>query len=128
VGLPGGADPDCRRVFPAKADWDLDCWEFYRQLIALRHRYQCLQLGDYKILATAGMGYIFQRQYGDETLIIAVNPGDKSLEISLGPEIVDLGQLIQTVFITNIAIEICHNSLGLLLNLLPCSGIIFHII
>ncbi|MBE9242563.1 glycoside hydrolase family 13 protein [Synechocystis salina] len=127
VGLAGGADPDCRRVFPAKTDWDLDCWEFYRQLIALRHRYQCLQLGDYKILVTAGMGYAFQRQYGDETLIIAVNAGDNVTEISLSPEILDLDKIerIESIFTTDSQIEIQQTPSVLSVTMPPQSGKIF---
>ena len=43
VGLPGGPKQDCRRSFPAEAQWDQDILAFHRKLIALRHAHPALR-------------------------------------------------------------------------------------
>ncbi|MEA5554302.1 glycoside hydrolase family 13 protein [Anabaena cylindrica UHCC 0172] len=75
IGLPGALDPDSRRGFPLEANWNLETLHTHKQLISLRHKYQALRIGDYKILYAQGTLYIFARTLGTEELIIAVNVG-----------------------------------------------------
>ena len=75
VGLLGGPDPDCRRSFPAEAQWDQDVLAFHRKLIALRHAHPALRTGAYLPLLAPDDAYAFARVLGGEELIIAVNAG-----------------------------------------------------
>ncbi|MEM9003586.1 MAG: glycoside hydrolase family 13 protein [Cyanobacteria bacterium P01_F01_bin.86] len=83
VGLSGGLDPDCRRVFPAKTQWSQTLLEHHRALIALRHRYPALRTGAYRPIVTQGQLYGFERQGEKESLIVLVNAGDAPAKIDL---------------------------------------------
>ncbi|MGA1622752.1 MAG: glycoside hydrolase family 13 protein [Synechocystis sp.] len=86
VGLPGEFDPDNRRSFPPESAWDQGCLEFHKALIRLRKQYKSLQYGDYQMVASEGFGYLFQRQFRSETLLVAVNAGDTEVHLSLPPD------------------------------------------
>jgi cyclomaltodextrinase / maltogenic alpha-amylase / neopullulanase len=73
IGLPGKLDPDSRRGFPKKEDWDLEVLSYHKKLIALRHQYKALRTGDYQILLAQNGVYVFSRSLGTENLVIAVN-------------------------------------------------------
>ena len=83
VGLTGGYDPDCRKGFPDKKQWDQDILEYHRQLIKLRHNYAALKIGEYQTLCAQGQVYIFARILLKEVLIIAVNAGNETAEVSI---------------------------------------------
>ncbi|UUO14742.1 glycoside hydrolase family 13 protein [Dolichospermum heterosporum] len=83
VGLTGGYDPDCRKGFPDKKQWDQDILEYHRQLIKLRHNYAALKIGEYQTLFAQGQVYIFARILLKEVLIIAVNAGNETAEVSI---------------------------------------------
>lgn len=88
VGLPGNDDPDCRRSFPPEEEWDREVLSYYKQLIALRRQYRSLRIGDYQVLGTEGMVYVFARSLpgkktGEkpeerEEIIVALNVGEES--------------------------------------------------
>ncbi len=61
VGLPGGLDPDCRRVFPQEKDWDLDLLDYHKKLVKLHHQYPALRTGKYQVLSADKGCYIFTR-------------------------------------------------------------------
>ncbi|MBE9077016.1 DUF3459 domain-containing protein [Romeria aff. gracilis LEGE 07310] len=85
VGLPGRLDPDCRRVFPQQPDWNQPLLQLHKDLIALRHAYPALRIGQYRTLAAEGLCYCFTRLLDDEMLVVAVNTGETAatLKISL---------------------------------------------
>ncbi|MBE9127523.1 MULTISPECIES: glycoside hydrolase family 13 protein [unclassified Coleofasciculus] len=83
VGLPGRIDPDSRRGFPLEADWEQDSLEYHRKLIALRHAHPALRTGHYQLLLAEGMVYVFARQLEAEELIVAVNAGTTSADVSV---------------------------------------------
>jgi alpha-glucosidase len=58
---------------------------FYRYLIALRRRFSALSIGDYLPLATERDVLIYERRYGSERLIVALNLGHEE-EASKLPE------------------------------------------
>jgi cyclomaltodextrinase / maltogenic alpha-amylase / neopullulanase len=105
VGLPGGLDPDARRGFPVQAQWDTELLALHQQLVALRHQYLALRLGDYRILQAVGSGYAFARCFPAihlpgaaapiaaqpethaETVVVAVNTGDSPLTLVCAPAI-----------------------------------------
>lgn len=78
VGLVGGKDPDCRRSFPSAKTWDLALLAYYKELIALRHKYKSLRMGQYLTLFAESHVYVLARLLEQEVLIIAVNIGDES--------------------------------------------------
>ncbi|MEM7756902.1 MAG: glycoside hydrolase family 13 protein [Cyanobacteria bacterium P01_A01_bin.40] len=84
VGLPGGKDPDCRRVFPEPEDWDVEILKNYKQLIALRHQYAALRTGTYKTLYADQYLYVFARILDDQEVLVAVNVGQESAEAIFG--------------------------------------------
>ncbi len=75
VGLPGGLDPDCRRSFPAKSDWDTQVLDSHKQLISLRNQYSALRTGSYQVLFADECVYVFARTDDRQEIIIAVNIG-----------------------------------------------------
>ena len=77
VGLSGGGDPYCRAAFPwfTKDSWDNDLLTFYRQIIALRHRYPVLRTGDYHSLYASGDIFAFHRQLGETEALVVFNTG-----------------------------------------------------
>ncbi|MDV2996613.1 MAG: Neopullulanase [Chroococcidiopsis sp. SAG 2025] len=83
VGLPGKIDPDSRRGFPLEATWDREILEYHRQLIALRHAYPALRTGDYQVLHAHGLVYVFARTSDSEEIVVAVNAGTDSAQVSL---------------------------------------------
>lgn len=82
VGLPGGKDPDCRRGFPEKVDWDLDTLKYHQQLIALRHKYPALRTGDYRILYAKDAVFVFARILETEVVIVAINVDLSEITVS----------------------------------------------
>lgn len=83
IGLEGEFDPDSRRGFPPKERWDMETLDYHKRLIAIRHQYPALRTGSYEVLFAAGMVYIFARILDGEELIIAVNSGLESVQISI---------------------------------------------
>ncbi|MEL6787864.1 MAG: glycoside hydrolase family 13 protein [Cyanobacteria bacterium J06607_15] len=84
VGLPGGKDPDCRRVFPEAEQWDVEILKNYKQLIALRHQYAALRTGTYKTLFADHDLYVFARILDREEVIVAVNTSKEQVEPVFG--------------------------------------------
>lgn len=78
VGLAGARDPDCRRGFPAKPDWDLEKLSLYKKLIALRHQYPALRVGNYEVLSAQDSVYVFKRSLDTQEVIVAINVAEKA--------------------------------------------------
>jgi cyclomaltodextrinase len=83
VGLPGGIDPDCRRVFPLESDWNQEILNTHKQLISLRQNHPALRIGSYQVLYAVGTVYVFARILESEELIIAVNVGTESITVNI---------------------------------------------
>ena len=80
IGLSGGKDPDCRRVFPEAQKWDVEILKAYKELIGLRQKHAALRTGKYKTLYADLYIYIFARILDGEEIIVAVNTGkDRSV-------------------------------------------------
>ncbi|MGB5714786.1 MAG: alpha-amylase family glycosyl hydrolase, partial [Waterburya sp.] len=84
VGLTGGKDPDCRRVFPKPENWDVEILKDYKQLIALRHQYSALCTGTYKTLYADQHLYAFARILDNQEVIVAVNTGNEQADAIFG--------------------------------------------
>ncbi|WP_287128297.1 glycoside hydrolase family 13 protein [Candidatus Cyanaurora vandensis] len=83
VGLPGALDPDSRRGFPPENQWRQDILTCHCTLIALRHRYAALRVGDYQVCYAQGAVYAFWRILGEQALLIALNAGTEPAQITL---------------------------------------------
>ena len=83
VGLPGSLDPDSRRSFPPKEQWDEGLLQWHQDLIRLRQAYPALRTGDYKILYAEGLVYVFARTLAASELIIAVNSGTDAASVTV---------------------------------------------
>ncbi|MGK7943784.1 MAG: glycoside hydrolase family 13 protein [Microcystaceae cyanobacterium] len=83
VGLAGGHDPDCRRSFPEQKDWNLHTLDYYKKLIQIRHQYPALRTGDYQVINTTGLVYLFTRTLNEQTLLVGVNADTKPQEIEV---------------------------------------------
>ncbi len=82
VGLPGSVDPDSRRAFPAKEDWQHQVLDYHRQLISLRHQYPELRTGSYQVIFSEGLIYGFVRTLGSSHLIIFLNAGTQKVTVN----------------------------------------------
>ncbi|MBD2137814.1 glycoside hydrolase family 13 protein [Anabaena sp. FACHB-1237] len=78
VGLPGEIDPDCRRVFPVESAWNQDIYQTHKQLIALRHKYIALRVGNYQTIHAEASVYVLTRTWENQELIIAINVGEEA--------------------------------------------------
>ena len=83
VGLSGGIDPDCRRVFPLESDWNQEILNTHKQLISLRQNHPALRIGNYHVLHAVGTVYVFARTLENKELIIAVNVGNESITVNI---------------------------------------------
>ena len=81
VGLKGGLDPDCRRVFPEKANWNQALLDHHKSLIALRHHHPALRTGKYSVVLAHDQVYGFLRHGEKESLLVLVNAGESSVQI-----------------------------------------------
>ncbi|MEM6252727.1 MAG: glycoside hydrolase family 13 protein [Cyanobacteria bacterium P01_D01_bin.156] len=83
VGVAGAHDPDCRRGFPASAQWNQELLTLHKELIALRHAHPALRTGRYKTVVAEGDTYGFVRSEGGEALLIVINTGETAHQITL---------------------------------------------
>ncbi|MEW6282925.1 MAG: glycoside hydrolase family 13 protein [Candidatus Eremiobacterota bacterium] len=76
IGMQGGRDPDCRRSFPWEPErWDQELLATFRELIGLRHRHPSLRRGAFRPVAADGELFAFERELGDECLLVLANAG-----------------------------------------------------
>jgi cyclomaltodextrinase / maltogenic alpha-amylase / neopullulanase len=83
VGLEGALDPDCRRSFPPREQWNADILDCHRRLVSLRHGHVALRIGEYRLLGAEGMAYVFTRLWEGDVLIVAINSDDIPARIDL---------------------------------------------
>lgn len=92
IGMEGAKDPDCRRgMMWDTAKWDADLLDTAKRYIALRKKYRALRRpAPYARLYAQGSVYSFARQLEGETIIVALNAGDKAVTVDL-----EVGGLLQ---------------------------------
>lgn len=84
IGMEGENDPDCRRPMI----WDERRWHpgisaATRRLITLRHAHPALRDGDLRPLRIFNGVYAYARSYGDDTVLVVVNPRDEQPQLSI---------------------------------------------
>ncbi len=114
AGMWGGNDPDCRKpmlwpefqyddetfapdqskITASKVEFDRDLFEYYKKLISIRNSSEALRKGSYKTLdaCTEKDIFVFERESGNEKLIIILNNSNSMAEYELpaGSDMMDL--------------------------------------
>jgi glycosidase len=112
IGMEGGKDPDCRRpMIWNKKDWNMELYNFVKNLISLRNSSEVLRRGDFEILpSTHDDVFAFQRNYKNQKAIIVINRSQtkKSFNFSIDSTI---KQMIECF--SNEKISISKNTVSL---------------
>lgn len=87
-GMPGGNDPDSRRMM--RFDEQLNpaetkMLETTRMLTSLRNNTIALIYGDFKLLKSGESTLVYSRQYFDETVIVLFNNSEITTEYEIAP-------------------------------------------
>lgn len=97
IGLDGGKDPECRKTMVwDRSKWDLDMFEFYKKLIALRKSEIALKVGSFEVLNNEPLVFLRRAPYVLDDVIVAVNPGE---ERKVAVSVKDGRLLDRTVFV-----------------------------
>jgi len=87
VGMEGGKDPDCRRAFQwDERRWNASLLQYVKRCIALRKQHPALRRGDYRALLAKGNVYAFGRSLGSEVLVVVLNTGKESWDLTVPVE------------------------------------------
>lgn len=121
VGLPGGLDPDSRRTFPIKDNWNIDLLAYHQQLIRLRHQYPALRRGSYQVLYAKGQVYVFSRILEQQIIVVAINADTQNNTVKLDNTQLSLNP--HKILFGNGDYKVQPDK-SLELNLLPRSGLI----
>ncbi len=74
AGLEGYHDPFCRMPYPWGRE-DAELMRHYRMLGSLRRRHPALSDGSFRFLSHANGYFIFEREKGDDRVLVALNLG-----------------------------------------------------
>jgi len=89
VGLSGSDDPDCRRCYPwadLGGSPDMDLFNHYRRLIAIRKAYPVLSVGslEKRYLSTVQKMYVLARKYNNSSVALCFyNNGDMAQNVTI---------------------------------------------
>jgi len=77
IGLSAGDDPMCREAFPWDHEdrWDKELLTFYQQVTQLRHRFEVLRTGEFRILFAEGQILAFSRELHHKKSMLIFNAG-----------------------------------------------------
>lgn len=83
IGMTGENDPDCRKAFDwEQSHWDMDLWNHYQKLMALRKNRKALQEGSVKF-RSQGDVFAMERCWGEERLVTVINNTPESQSYTL---------------------------------------------
>lgn len=85
IGLWGHGDPDSRRAFPWQDEtvWDMSLRAEVKRYIRLRQQTPALRRGAFRPILAAQQVAVYQRQYGDQTVLVAFNAGEKDVRVQI---------------------------------------------
>lgn len=85
IGMNGGHEPYSRGAFPweNESEWDTELRQFYKDAIALRHRYPALRTGEYQPLYAHKGVFVFGRKLKEQTIIVAFNTRKKQKSLTI---------------------------------------------
>jgi len=77
IGMTGNYDPGCRRGFDwNKENWDMDLYQYYKKLMAIRKQENILKYGTIIFLSTDKV-FVMKRTYEGKCMYIAINTTEK---------------------------------------------------
>lgn len=82
VGLTGGKDPYNRKSYPW-SNPDNEILNMYKCFIDIRNREEALKKGDLRFISNRENLLIYNRIYGDESIIIIINPNNRKIDYRL---------------------------------------------
>lgn len=83
IGLEGGYDPDCRRVFDWNEDnWDKKLRDFYKKVIEIRREEKALSHGSVKFMSTENV-FVMERALNDNSIFTLINNLDKDEKVKI---------------------------------------------
>ena len=88
IGLNGGHDPDCRRAFPwdDETAWDRLLLADVRRYVRLRRAIPALRRGDFRIRYADPRCLVFQRTWGQQVALVAINGSRQRVHLQPWPE------------------------------------------
>jgi alpha-glucosidase len=75
----------------------------YRRLLAARHAHLALSIGDFALLDAEGDGLVYERRYGADRLIVALNLGGRAHRVALPDWARECRTLLSTVAVAALA-------------------------
>ncbi len=80
IAMCGRSDPFCRNTFPwdDPDSWNTEVRDEVKRLVALRHRLAALRRGEFRVLQASSALTVYERVYGDERAVVAINAGRKA--------------------------------------------------
>ncbi|WP_026886771.1 glycoside hydrolase family 13 protein [Clostridium beijerinckii] len=93
VGVNGGEEPQSRKCMIWKEEnQNNELLDFYKKFISIRKGNQILVYGSFKILYCGGNKIIFEREYKNEKVIVAINNDYEScgVNLSINAEVQDI--------------------------------------
>ncbi len=97
IGMPGGNDPDNRRMmrFDGLADAEKKLKNTVSKLANLRKHNMALMFGDFEVLEISKDTYVFARTYFNKIVVVIFNKGREQVDISfILPERFDKNEFI----------------------------------
>ena len=84
IGMPGGNDPDCRRMmrFEALNEHESNVLKTVQKLTELRHNNLPLIYGDFETLLVDEQTYAYCRTYFDDIVIVIMNKGEQAKNLT----------------------------------------------
>jgi glycosidase len=107
IGMPGGNDPDCRRmmIFENLSEKQLTLKKTASKLIKFRRSSMPLCFGDFRFLTVKDSILAYQRSYFDKTVIVVFNNSATEQKININTyKSIDYSK-IKTLFDTKFSID-----------------------
>ena len=85
IGMWGHGEPDSRRAFPwhNEKSWNVSLRAEVKRYIQLRQHTPALRRGSFRPLLAADKVAVYQRQYENQTAIVAFNLGEQSVRLQI---------------------------------------------
>ncbi|WP_051963116.1 maltodextrin glucosidase [Deinococcus misasensis] len=109
IGMEGTYDPDCRRTMPwdHPERWEHPLYEWYRDLIRLRHQEKALQEGSFRIVLAQKDHLVYERRLGEERIQVVLTR-HAPLEYTLSGHWTDLlsGEILESLHLPSAGVRI----------------------